>query len=745
MSNTTEHTNALIHETSPYLLQHAHNPVDWRPWNDEALALAEREDKPIFLSVGYSTCHWCHVMAHESFEHEDVARVLNEHFVPIKVDREQRPDIDEQYMLATQLFTRRGGWPNSVWLTPDGRPWYAGTYFPREDRGAHAGFISVLKQLADAWRNNREQVEAQARQFVDAIEQVGRGTDPKKRRPLSPDIIDNAHEMFAHAYDSRHGGFGGSTKFSPHGVLDLLLRHVVQTGDEKSLQMVTRTLDAMALGGLFDHVGGGFHRYSTDAMWFLPHFEKMLYDNAQLIDAYTRAAAITGDAKYERVVADVFAWLGREMTDEAGGFYAALDADSEGEEGKFFVWSYDELIDVLGEDDGQYFAARYNATEQGTYYEAATGHRPGTNHLYLDKPLGDDELERVEALKAKLLAVRSQRVPPHLDDKVLTSWNGMMIAALARAGRQFQRVDYIEAAERAAQFLLETMWDADEGLTRDWRRGQKGQPGYLDDYAHFADALLQLNKATGKVEYHDAARALAEQMIDRFYDPQQGGFFFTSASHSRLMVRTKELGGGGNVPSPNAVAARVLTRLALLDGSARYTALARQTLACFTNAMVSQPRGCETLITAYTEQRAAGDALPGADCDVLAVHEPVTVTVQRHAEDDHTNRLEINLTIAPNWHVYAHDAAGDDRAATRLTLESEDAALDDVQYPAGRTMDDAVLGRSVDVYRGQVHLEATVRRGDASQRGPLALTLHVQPCDDRRCLEPIALALHVPG
>lgn len=732
-------TNHLADQTSPYLLQHADNPVEWYPWSEAAFDKAKREDKPIFLSVGYSTCHWCHVMAHESFEDQQVADALNADFVSIKVDREELPDVDEQYMLATQLFTRRGGWPNSVWLMPDGRPWFAGTYFPKDDRAGRPGFISVLKQLAEAWKSHRDQVAAQAEQFAVAIRQAGGGDhEPSaKRRELSPELIDNAREIFHRMYDKRHGGFGAAPKFPPHGVLSLLLQHLQQVDDDDERSIVMHTLDAMALGGLRDHVGGGFHRYSTDPRWFLPHFEKMLYDNAQLMGAYTTAHALTDRPLYKRVVADIFAWIEREMTDPAGGVYCALDADSEGVEGKCYLWAHDELIDVLGESDGRFFSERFNATPPGNYYEEATGQRPGTNHLHLSTEPSADELERIEVCKRKLLTVRTQRVPPHLDDKVLASWNGLMIGSLARAGRHFDESRYTEAAGRAASFVLDNMRTEAGSLQRAWRQGVGRQPGYLDDYAFMINGLLDLHDAAYDDRWLTAARELTESMIEQFYDADSGGFYFTGAGHDTLMVRGKELGGGGNMPSGNGIAASALMRLAMIDADGRYAGLAHQTLSHFAGRMASQPHGSESLITAYADLLSAGDQLVTARAAAIAVHEPIAAAARCQREGE-VCVVSIDVWLAPSWHIEGPDAA---EGATKLTCETpESFELETVSYPPAESAVGGAGHPSISQYHGHVCIEARVKtRIDT----PIPLSLHVQPCSGERCLQPRVLSLNV--
>jgi len=472
--------NRLIHEKSPYLLQHARNPVDWYPWGDEALARAKREDKPVFLSIGYSTCHWCHVMERASFEDRGVAKIMNRHYIAIKVDREERPDLDEVYMTATQLLTGRGGWPNSVWLTPDGRPWHAGTYFPKDDYFGRPGFTTMLSQLADVWETRRREVEAQAHRLAAALRQALAKEDIGTEDKLDRSVVDSAVEALIELFDEQNGGLVGAPKFPPHTSLSLLIYDYRKRGDPSVLRIIAATLDAMARGGIHDHIGGGFHRYSTDARWFLPHFEKMLYDNAQLARTYVDGYLITGNEEYLRAARGTYDWVLRVMTDEKGGFYSAVDADSEGTEGKFYVWSRDEIIEALGEEEGGIFCRAYGVEEGGNFRDETTGETAGTNVLYLKVPVGElagsegMPLSNLEARLARgretLLGLRNNRVRPHLDDKVITAWTGLMIGSLAYGGRLLNEPRYVSAAEKAAEFVLANLYE-DGKLLRTYRGG----------------------------------------------------------------------------------------------------------------------------------------------------------------------------------------------------------------------------------------------------------------------------------
>ena len=610
--------NELINQSSPYLRQHAHNPVNWMPWGKAAFDRAKAQDKPVFLSVGYSTCHWCHVMAHESFEDEGVAAILNEHYVSIKVDREELPDVDAHYMLASQLITRQsGGWPNSVWLTPDGRPWFAGTYFPREDRGRQAGFKTILLHLAEVWGLRRMEVEKQAEQVAEAIRTAGSGSvEQQDERPVGRDLIDNAEDVLVSQYDERHAGFGDRPKFPPHGTLAFLTARERKTPKPKRLEMIVNTLEAMSRGGIYDHVGGGFHRYATDERWLLPHFEKMLYDNAQLVPIFADAYELTGRESFKGVIAGTFAWLAREMTDPAGGFYSALDADSlnergHNEEGKFYLWTPGQIIDALGETDGKLFIEIYGITAEGNFCDEVSGKRTGDSIPYLAEPptkavedlrIDEGQLHRrLETIRGKLLARRENRPRPGLDDKILTGWNGLMIAGLAHAGRVLDEPEYIEAADRAADFILDNIRDADGRLLRTWRQGKAKLPAYLEDYAFFIQGLLELQRATGRDNRLQQATTLADRMIEDFGNSVEGGFHLTSTEHDTRLFRGTGMGGGGNIPSGGGVAAGVLIRLAALTKNQTYVSTTAKAFDACKNTMWRSPYQAEHYIMALGE------------------------------------------------------------------------------------------------------------------------------------------------
>ena len=551
MRDDARPANRLAGQTSPYLLQHAHNPVDWYPWGPEALERAGREDKPILLSIGYAACHWCHVMERESFEDEATARLMNENFVCVKVDREERPDLDAIYMDAVQAMTGSGGWPMTVFLTPQGTPFYAGTYFPRESRHGLPAFTRVLAALAENWRERRADALEQGRRVIEGIAHASRARESQD--PLHDEVLLLAHAGLRRAFDPRWGGFGGAPKFPQPTTLEFLLRCHLR-GYEESLHMVTRTLDRMAAGGLYDQIGGGFHRYSVDERWQVPHFEKMLYDNAQLARVYARAWQVTGREPYRRVATETLDYLLREMRHPECGFFSSQDADSEGEEGRFFAWTWDELVALAGEEVARYFGASPNGNWES-----------GRNVLWIPE---EREFAIEEARKA-LFDARGRRVRPATDDKVLAAWNGLAVSAFAEAGRMFGREDYVMAATTAADFVLARMRGERGRLLRAWRDGRGGGPGYLDDYALMISACLTLYETTFDSRYFEEARTLGDEMLRLFRDLDGGGFFQTGSDAEALVIRPKELLDSA-VPSGNSVAADVLQRLYLFTGEAEY-------------------------------------------------------------------------------------------------------------------------------------------------------------------------------
>jgi len=580
--------NRLRDETSPYLLQHAHNPVDWYPWGAEALDRARREDRPILLSIGYSACHWCHVMERESFENEATAALMNEHFVCVKVDREERPDLDEIYMAATIAIAGSGGWPMTVFLTPRQQPFFAGTYFPPRDVPGRPGFPTVLRGIADLWRSSRDRLLRQADSLTRHLELLAR---PARPLAVGQEEIDRAVRQLAQSFDREHGGFGPAPKFPAAMSLELLLRHHRRSGDQQALQMATVTLDAMARGGLRDHLGGGFARYSTDARWLVPHFEKMLYDNALLAKVYAEAYQVTGSPLYRRVARETLDYLVREMQSQEGGFCSATDADSEGVEGKFFVWTPAEVHRALPAEQARALCATYDVTEAGNWEGASILHTPRPlREVALELGCSVAELEALlEPARAALYEVRAKRVPPLLDDKILTGWNGLAISALAEGCRILAEPRYRDAAVRAADFIL-TRLSRDGGkLLRTYRAGQAHLSGVLEDYAYLCDSLIDLYEAGAEIRWLRAARDLARTMVDSFRDRQSGGFCSTAEDHEALIVRLQD-GQDGATPAANAVAARALARLSFHLGDEELREIAAAAVAAHGAAIAKLPR-----------------------------------------------------------------------------------------------------------------------------------------------------------
>ncbi len=610
-------TNQLIHETSPYLRQHANNPVAWYPWGEEALQKAKAEDKPILLSIGYAACHWCHVMAHESFEDAATAATMNQHFINIKVDREERPDLDSIYMQAVVAITGQGGWPMTVFLMPDGRPFYGGTYFPPTPRYGMISFMQLLQRIVQVWQTEREVVEKQA---DDIGGHIGRTIALEKQAGvLEPGMFSRAASTLFNQFDKQLGGFGGAPKFPPSMTLEFLLRHYLQSGDGMALHMAELTLQKMAYGGMYDQLGGGFARYSTDVNWLVPHFEKMLYDNALLARVYLHAWQITGKQLYRRIVEETLDFVAREMRHAGGGFYSSYDADSEGEEGKFYVWTAVQIREHLG-DDADLFMAYFGVTEHGNWEEVNILHIPRELELVAqDWGLDTAVLEtKIIALKQKLFAVRAQRIPPGLDDKVLTAWNGLMLAAFAEAGRALKREDYTAVATQNAEFLYRKMRTADGRLYRTWKAGTftARYNGYLEDYAFLADGLLALYQTTFDDKWFIWLRELADTMLTRFLDAEHGGFFDTSDDHEALIHRPKDVQDNA-IPSGNAMAALVLLRLNLYTGEGLYWDVAETAVSALYGPLLQYPNG-------FAQWLIAAQFITGEPQEVAIIGQPDT-------------------------------------------------------------------------------------------------------------------------
>ncbi|MBI3408566.1 MAG: thioredoxin domain-containing protein [Planctomycetes bacterium] len=591
-------TNRLSHETSPYLRQHSHNPVDWFPWGEEALRKAKELDRPIFLSIGYSACHWCHVMERESFEDPEVGKILNENFISIKVDREERPDLDQIYMTAVQLLTQHPGWPMSVFLTPDLKPFYGGTYFPPKDHYNLPSFKRLLTHLIKVWREQRSVIEDHAGELTGHIQSamaLKAGADA-----VGPEVLRQAAANLRRAFDPQHGGFGGAPKF-PHPMdLRLLLRIWHRFDDEDALSMVRTTLDHMAMGGIYDHLGGGFHRYSTDERWLVPHFEKMLYDNALLCQTYLEAYQATGEMLYCEVVQETLAYVQREMTSPEGPFFSTQDADSEGVEGKFFVWSHAEIERVLGKEEAELFAAIFDVTDSGNWegHNILNRSRPYEQEAKLLKMPVEELRRRLEASKRKLFDEREKRVKPGRDEKILTAWNGLMIAAFAQAAQVLDNPDYLQAATRAADFVLSRMRTPDGRLLRTAGIGAGAKlNAYLEDYSYLIDALVSLYEADFEPRWIEAAREVARVMIEQFWDEKEGGFYYTGKEHERLIARGKDPHDHAT-PSGNSMAVTGLLRLQKLTGDAKLLEKVERTLLLFSGLLTSSPMAAGQMLNA---------------------------------------------------------------------------------------------------------------------------------------------------
>jgi uncharacterized protein YyaL (SSP411 family) len=661
-------SNRLINETSPYLLQHANNPVAWYPWGEEALTKARQDDKPIFLSVGYSACHWCHVMAHESFENEDTAAIMNEHFVNIKVDREERPDLDTIYMEAVVALTGSGGWPMSVFLTPNGEPFYGGTYFPPVPRHGMPSFRQVLLSISEAYHHQRDQIERGLEQINARIgHSLALTADPDV---INPETLDLAYRALTSRFDATHGGFGGAPKFPQPMNLEFLLRYHHRTGEDNALRMVDLTLTRMASGGIYDQLGGGFHRYATDAHWLVPHFEKMLYDNALLTRVYLHAWQVTERPLYRRIVEETLDYVAREMTTQPTStghddrcnhvsFYSAQDADSEGEEGKFFLWTPNQVEAVLGDEEAtQAFCGYFDVTPEGNF--------EGKNILNTKFDLGtaaaaaqmDEERYRaiIEHTKRRLFLAREDRVKPHRDEKVLTAWNGLMLAAFAEASYVLGRQDYQEMAECNADFILKHL-RRDGRLLRSWKSeaatgGERARfNAYLEDYAFLADGLLTLYHATFAPRWFAEARAISDIMITHFTD-SEGGFFDTSHDHEELITRPKTLQDNA-IPSGNAMAADVLLRLAAYTGSETYRRPAEEMLAAMSPLMQQYPGGFSHWLSALTFHLAPAH-------EIALIGDP-------EAEDTRAMLDAVNNVYHPHL-VIALAAPGDQTAVSAIPL-----------------------------------------------------------------------------
>jgi uncharacterized protein len=747
------HTNRLAHETSPYLLQHQHNPVDWYPWGPEAFERARREDKPIFLSVGYSTCYWCHVMERQSFENEAIAAEMNARFVNIKVDREERPDVDQLYMTAVQLLTRQGGWPMSVWLTPDLRPFYGGTYYPPTDQYGRPGFVTLLHALEDAYKNRRDDVDKTAGQITGILQRVAEPAPPERPIRIDEAFIDDLIERSTSDYDPVHGGFGGAPKFPRETLLELLLAYVGDQdpapGRDRKAEIgkrVFRTLDAIAAGGIRDHLGGGFHRYSTDAKWLVPHFEIMLYDNAMLAWCYVEAFRQTRDERHASVARGVLDFVLREMTSPQGAFYTAFDAEVDGQEGLNYLWTRDEIESVLGPDDAGLFMSAYGVDLGPNFADPHHGTGAADkNILYVPRPTAGIEIgPRLNAMREKLKAARDRRKQPLLDTKILTSWNALMIRALAYGGQVLGHAHYIAAAGRAAEFLLMAHRTPDGGLYRTSRDGQTKYDAFLDDYAYLVQAMLTLDAAGAGPQWRARAQELADVMTERFGDDRSaGGFYFTDRRSTDLIVRQKTA-TDSPLPSGNAVAAMALMALGRAD-------LARSTIAAFVQQLQHNGEGMSAMVQAallYLRQGGEAFTVSAGAAHSEAIDRPPSPqqaaegVVRIGGDWVSSKELHIRLTIAPGFHINAHGpgASGDVQLIpTRISIDGP-APNVTIDYPAGESLEFPFAPNPIRAYTGQVTIALRFAEDVTSN---IRLSLTYQPCDESACLPSVTQRIEV--
>ncbi len=730
-----KYINRLILEDSPYLLQHAHNPVDWHPWSDAAFEQAKREGKPIFLSIGYSTCHWCHVMERESFEDPEIAALLNAHFIPIKVDRESHPDVDQVYMTAVMLLTGHGGWPMSSFLTPEGKPFYGGTYYPPEQ------FTSLLKQVAQVWAERRQEVEEQASRIAAAVAENNRLSAGVKA--FDPALAGLAVSAMGQIFDDIQGGFGQAPKFPQEPWLFLLLDQAERRNDAKALEMLTTSLDHMQHGGIYDQIGGGFHRYSTDYEWLVPHFEKMLYNQAHLSRVYLGAWRLTGRERYRRVVTQTLDYVLREMTAPDGGFYSATDADSEGEEGRFFTWTLREFRDALAPEDAELAKSLYSVSRIGNF--------EGRNILHLEHSLegyakqnGQDLQalrQRLDHVNSVLLQVRNQRVPPLRDDKIVTAWNGMMITAFAEAAGLLDSDAYRRAAETAAEFLWQHNRRGPGQLWRVHLDGRSSIPAAQEDYAYFAEALIALYDLSGDPQWLQRARELADALLERFLDAEHGGFYMNEAEAGiTAMGRPRDEGADGATPSGTSVALRVLQQLSLRSGEPRYRQQTDGLIGRFTPTLESQPHNYSYMLTAMLD-RVQGEM--GAQS--YAAQGGIRLRAELSKPVDGTRLLQVRLEIPPGWHVNSDQPGNPDLIGTRLSLPPDSGwQLATVSYPQGEALKLGFQPQPLSLYTGQVTLQA---RLEPLTEAPSTLTLPVeirlQACDDLVCLAPEQVRLRI--
>ncbi len=754
---TWKWTNRLINETSPYLLLHAHNPVDWYPWGDEAISRAKKENKPIFLSVGYSTCYWCHVMERKVFSHTEIAKQMNENFINIKIDREERPDLDEIYMTATQLLIQHGGWPNSVFLTPDLKPFYAGTYFPPTDQPNRPGFPTILEAVNDAWRTREDEVIESANKITQFIEvATSKGFTTLIEKPIDLSLITDAVEFLKSNYDKAYGGFSTAPKFPSPSNLEFLLREYERRSkldksskdDNSLLQMVTHTLDRMAYGGIYDQIGGGFHRYSVDAKWLVPHFEKMLYDNALLAKLYLQAYHITKKPLYRRIAKEIFTFIEREMTHSDGGFYSAIDAETDAVEGKYYVWTEDEIKGLLDKKDVKQFNTIYGV-EKGTNFE-------GKNVLYV--PENDKSEEAIQSLSSsieKLLNARYERERPLLDTKILVSWNGLMIDALAYGYQVLEEEQYYTAASKAAQFILDTLTKPDGELWHLSTSNVARFDGFLDDYAFFIQGLLTLHEASGEEKWLVSAQELTQKMIKLFWDDMNGGFYYTKADDKQLIVRTKKPHDSA-IPSGNAVAVNNLlilqekiNNLPTKNAHVNYREYADTTLRSFAQAMDETPSSFMHMLyslNAYLNSQEDNNSPQESIVTDTSTQPIVTANADILATSKSREiEVKVQVNIKDGWHINANPTGQENLIPTTISVPVDSSiSISDVKYPKGKSVKFEFSADSLNVYEGTMTFTLKIKPKEnltLKKNDQILLKLNYQACNETECLLPQTLDL----
>lgn len=724
--------NRLIDEDSPYLMQHAHNPVDWHAWGDEAFEKAKAENKPIFLSIGYSTCHWCHVMARESFDSEEIAEILNKYFVSIKVDREQQPDVDEIYMTGVQIVSGRGGWPMSSFITPEGKPFFGATYFPPQQ------FMQLLQRVNNIWQKD----EARLREDADKIsQQIDKLLRLSQKSELSENAIESAVRMALKNYDAKHGGFSSAPKFPNESTLLFLLDQWRREDIGTLPDAIRHTLQEMASGGIYDQVGGGFHRYSTDTQWLVPHFEKMLYNQAMLSRVYGEAYQLTGEHYFSTISRETLDYVLRDMRDENGCFYSATDADSEGEEGVFFVWTPKQLLDALGEKDALWVMALYGVTEQGNFEDANILHLSQNYSQFAKKRNETIESvgKRLSEIKQKLYIEREKKVHPLRDEKIITAWNAMLITALAEGEKNLGVKEYLDAGEKCAEFLYKNHWDKDKKQL--WRIGWKNKTNTLatqEDFAYFIEAMIALFDRTENVLWLSRARLLTEQMIVEFWDEEQGGFYFSSMySDSKLISRAKSTGDGA-IPSGGSVALTVLEKLWSRTGEFDYQKHYKETLASMSSSINRYPLGASYSLRAIDSSK-RGES--GNNIYMAEGH--IKVTLSAHKLSD-VGRFSITMNMDDGWHINADKLTTKELISTKIVADNVNWKIDSLVFPETENIQMSFLPAPLAVFQGKIVIEGRVTTL-AENSVPIRLELTLQACEKGHCLAPETRVLTVPA